>query len=224
MNMESEIFRGTEIDINKLLKYGFIKEKDNYILKKSLIDNFEVVISIDKESNVSCKIIDTLINDEYLGYRFKEQNGNFVNLIRSKYIEVLKDILNKCFIKHEFVYEQSNRVNDYIKSKYNVEVEHLWDKDPGCGVYRNKNSNKWFSIIMDVKKNKIVGKEEIIVEVINVKLDNEVSNYLKVNGIYPAYHMSKKYWVSIILDNTIVDKDVFKLIDISYSLSDKRSK
>ena len=121
MNMESEIFRGAEIDINKLLKYGFIKEKDNYILKKSLIDNFEVIISIDKESNVSGKIIDTLINDEYLGYRFKEQNGNFVNLIRSKYIEVLKDILNKCFIKHEFVYEQSNRVNDYIKSKYNVE-------------------------------------------------------------------------------------------------------
>lgn len=73
---------------------------------------------------------------------------------------------------------------------------------------------------MNLEKGKITGEEESEeVEVLNVKLDDDVQKYLKVNGIYPSYHQSKKSWVTIILDDTLSDKEIMKLIDISYNIS-----
>ena len=36
---------------------------------------------------------------------------------------------------------------------------------------------------------------------------------------YKAYHMNKKKWISIILDETLSDEDIFKYIDESYQLT-----
>lgn len=71
---------------------------------------------------------------------------------------------------------------------------------------------------MNLPKNKIIGdlKEEI--EVMNLKLANDNNGYKIEEGIYPAYHMNKKYWASIILDDTLSDEEVMELIEISYNL------
>ena len=45
----------------------------------------------------------------------------------------------------------------------------------------------------------------------------------EINGIYDAYHMNKKSWVSIILNDTVSDELIIKLIDNSYSLLNKHS-
>ena len=50
--------------------------------------------------------------------------------------------------------------------------------------------------------------------------DDEVEKYLKQKGIYPSYHLSKKSWVSIILDDTLSDNEIMKLINISFESSD----
>ena len=111
--------------------------------------------------------------------------------------------------------EKDPRTNEILDSKIdNVEAEFLWDKFPGFGVYRNIRSNKWFGIIMNIPKNKIVGDDEKEIEVLNVNLDLASSIYLKQKGIYPSYHMNKKNWVSIILDDTLKDEDIMKLIQI----------
>ncbi|MBP3799889.1 MAG: MmcQ/YjbR family DNA-binding protein, partial [Bacilli bacterium] len=41
---------------------------------------------------------------------------------------------------------------------------------------------------------------------------------LKKKGYYEAYHMNKKSWITIILDDTVSDNDIKKLIDNSYSI------
>ena len=94
-----------------------------------------------------------------------------------------------------------------FNEKYNVKPEFLWDNFEG-GVFRNKKSNKWFGVIMNINKSKIIPKENGEVEVLNLKLDNDVEKYLKIKGIYPAYHMNKKNWMSIILDDTICDNKI----------------
>ena len=56
------------------------------------------------------------------------------------------------------------------------------------------------------------------VEIINVKLDeNKIQKLLKQKGFYKAYHMNKKSWITIILDDTLSDKYIMDLIDESYS-------
>ena len=35
-------------------------------------------------------------------------------------------------------------------------------------------------------------------------------------SIYPAFHMNKKHWISILLDETLSDEDIMSLVDQSY--------
>lgn len=44
---------------------------------------------------------------------------------------------------------------------------------------------------MNVDKSKIVSNEEGEIEILNVKLDDDVPKYVKERGIYPSYHLSK---------------------------------
>ena len=73
---------------------------------------------------------------------------------------------------------------------------------------------------MTVLRNKItkIEKDNDLVDVINIKLDNEkIEKLLNNKGFYPAYHMNKKNWLSIILDNTLEDDYVMELIDDSFN-------
>ena len=46
---------------------------------------------------------------------------------------------------------------------------------------------------------------------------------LKKEGFYKAYHMNKKSWISIILNDTLNNKEIYELIDESYNLiNDKK--
>ena len=69
---------------------------------------------------------------------------------------------------------------------------------------------------MNIDRSKINSDESGKIEVLNVKLDDEVHNYLGVKGIYPSYHLSKKSWITIILDDTLSDKKIMELVDLSY--------
>ena len=39
---------------------------------------------------------------------------------------------------------QANRLTEWIIKKYNDYPEFLWDKSPGCGIFRNKNNDYTF--------------------------------------------------------------------------------
>ena len=82
-----------------------------------LIDNFEVIITVFDEK-VSGKIIDLDFDEEYINYRIEEQTGNFVGMIREKYINLLNDIKDKCFISMPFSSKQANRISKLIFKKY----------------------------------------------------------------------------------------------------------
>ena len=96
----------------------------------------------------------------------------------------------------------------------------MWDDEINAAL-RHNDTKKWFGIIMYVGKDKVDKlNDKTKVEVINIKLDEDIiKDLLKKDGFYPAYHMGKKYWISIILDDTLDDKYLFKLINDSYNLT-----
>ena len=73
---------------------------------------------------------------------------------------------------------------------------------------------------MNILRNKIdVGNEEI--EIIDLKLvENRVEELLQQKGFYKAYHMNKKSWIAIILDDTLKDEEIIKIVDESYKIID----
>ena len=221
--LEDEVFKKRKLNKDKLIPYGFILENNIYKYSKLIMDDtFRVDITIDSKGNVIGRVYDLDGDYEYTNFRIENVKGDFVNRVKDEYIKVLESIANNCYTEEYFIYKQSNEVSNLIKEKYNVLPEFLWESNPNYGIFRNESSNKWFAIIMNIDRNKLNPNESGEVEVLNVKLDDLVDTYLKKEGIYPAYHMSKKSWVSIILDDTLSNKEIMNLIDISYDLSNRK--
>ena len=218
MTIEEEIFKTYKVNKNKLLKYGFTKD-NTYKYSKKIMNTFEVQITIDT-NNVIGKIYDLESQCEYTNYRVKDASGEFTSKIKEKYINILKDIRKNCFEKNYFIFEKSNNITSKIIQIYETKPEFLWKKHPGYGVFRNKKSGKWFAIIMNIDKSKIIPNKKGEIEIINLKLND--NKYLKQKGIYPAYHMNKKSWVTIILDDTLKEEKILNLINISYEYSDTK--
>ena len=214
--LEKDIFKKYKVDLNKLVDYGFKKKQDKYIYETSFLNNsFRCVIEVDN-NNISGNVIDNEFNDIYDQFRVKDAIGEFVNKVKDEYIKILIDIRDKCFIPNLFIYDQSNRISKLIKDKYDIEPEFLFD-DNVTGVFRNRDNLKWFGIIMNINSSKLDSKLNKDVEVINVKINkDDLDKLLKVNGIYKAYHMNKKSWISIVLDDSLDDDYIMNLIDYSF--------
>lgn len=223
MNIEKEIIKKCILDKDKLIPFGFIKEKDNYKYITNIMNNkFRVEIIINANNELIGKIYDIETNEEYTNFRV-ENLGSFSNSVKEEYINILKNIVSNCYISHYFSFNQTNRIVNEIIKKYNVSPEFLWDKYPSYGIFRSKSSNKWFAAILNIDKSKVINSESGEIEIINVKVGDLVNSYLKEKGIFPAYHMSKKSWITIILNDTCKDEKIMNLIDISYELVNKKS-
>ncbi len=61
---------------------------------------------------------------------------------------------------------------------------------------------------------------------INLKCDPDEAQLLRGihNSIIPGYHMNKEHWNTIILDGSLPDEMIFKLIDESYDIIVKKLK
>ena len=224
MNIEKEIFQRTKLILNRLIEYGFIKDNNSYIYEKYFFDNdFKAIIIVDNNGTVTGKVYDLQSNEEYTNIRTK-MTGEFVSKVKDEYKNILIDIKNNCYEDKFFINNQANEITRYIKDKYSIDPEFLWEKYPFFGIFRNKNNNKWFALITNVDKSKIdEGNGEV--ELLNIKLDsNKIKELLQNKGYYEAYHMNKKSWISIILNNTLKDKEIFELIDESYNIINKKGR
>lgn len=111
-----------------------------------------------------------------------------------------------------------NAVFAYIKKKYKTSPEYLWKKYPEYAVFRHADNNKWFALQAAVPENKLGLGGDDRIEVVNVKVDDMFyrNMLIRQEGFIPAYHMNKQYWVTVLLDGTVKQEQVFDLIDASF--------
>ncbi len=221
LNLEKEIFEKSKIEFKKLRSYGFKKQGNVYIYSKNLSNGFRLDIEVSLNGVVHGKVYDLAFQEEYIGYRIEEQKGKFASQIREEVKEILLDIKKKCTLSLFFTTKQANRITNLILEKYGDFPEFLWKKYPFHGVFRNSKNQKWYALIMKIDLNKIdkISKE---VEILNIKLEKEtIKNLSNRKGIYEAYHMNKQNWITILLDDTISDQEIFKYVEKSYDLVKK---
>lgn len=112
---------------------------------------------------------------------------------------------------------------EFIKEEFGADDERLWLSFPDYVVFRNSRNKKWFAIIMDIEKSKLGLDGEGKLDVLNIKCDSILIGSLLHNpGFLPAYHMSKKSWVTLLLDGSVPDDEVKDLIHLSYEIIDKK--
>lgn len=226
MNIENTIFKKYSPNFDLFIPYGFKLKNNKYHIEKLFLNNqFKAIIEIDKNGKVSGTVFDIDNNDEFLPLRIENPQGAYVGEVKDAYEKILQDICNKCFAKNYFIYTQSNRITNLIKQKYGDEPEFLWEQFDGSAIFRNKNSNKWYAAILNVEGSKIAKHKKGTIEVIDLKLSPEhAANITQQQHYYKGYHMNKKFWISIILDNSVSDAEIMKLIEESYSFTEKRKK
>ena len=120
--------------------------------------------------------------------------------------------------------EQTKKIIDHIKVEYGAEPEFLWpERFPTYSIYRHKNNHKWFALIGCIPSMSLGIEDKKEIEIINLKFDkNQALDFAESNDhIFPAYHMNKNNWITILLDGFMSDELIFELIKKSYLLSDR---
>lgn len=219
--IEKDIFKKSSIAYDKLEAFGFKKDGNKYLISKYILnDTFRIDVKIE-DNNIIGQIYDLEFNEEYINYRLDNQTGTFVSKIRKEFINFLNDIKINCTYNTYFISSQANRIAHAIFNKYHDNPTFLWDKYPGYGVFRNPKNNKWYGLVININRNKLDEIDEEI-EVINIKIDNLLINeLLKKKGFYKAYHMNKNNWVTIILNDTVSDKEILNYIEVSHKYTEK---
>ena len=225
--LEEKAFRRKWFIRERMQKYGFAENADGFVIKRDIMDgDFTALILVDNTGRVASHVIDNMNDEEYLQMRSPTFMGSYVNTVRDAYGKLLEDIAEKCCVEVGFAYDQSNRIAERILDEFGVEPDCPWEQDENdpyasYGVFRHKDSGKWFGLIMDVAKGKLdKNKDGTHVDVINLKADEEaVPELCKEDGIYPAWHMNHKKWISVLLDDTLSDERVMQLIRGSFILT-----
>lgn len=220
-----KIFRKKIFDKEKLLKFGF-HEKNNQLIYSTKIVNgqFDLDICIKDKKEIETRLVDCSSKEEYTLHLVEGIEGKFVGEIREEYEKVLNKIADECCTTAYFSSLQANRLTEWIKQKYNDTPEFLWEKFPGYAVFRNQGTDKWYGLIANINASKLDKDKNGEIEVLDIKIDKEeIQNLLKLSGFYPAYHMNKKSWIAVVLDETVSDEKIKQLIDESHNFSQIKS-
>lgn len=114
-------------------------------------------------------------------------------------------------------------VYEYAERMYGSLPEHLWTTFPLYSVFRRTDNKKWYAIIMNIQRNKLGLPGDEYVDVIDVKCDPETRDALLAQpGFLPAYHLSRKTWITALLDGTVDSDTLLGLIDQSYAIASGR--
>ncbi len=115
-------------------------------------------------------------------------------------------------------------IESFIYDEYGVSSERPFKGDDTC-VFRNGRNKKWFAIIMRIPANRLGLKGDETIEIMNLKnYPDAVSMLRGIDGIFPAYHMNKENWLTVILNGTVPLGMIFDLIDQSYNIIELKNK
>ena len=104
----------------------------------------------------------------------------------------------------------------YCLHTYATPPDYPFDDWMESAVLRHTDNQKWYAIAMRVSRRKFGLNSDEVVDVVNLKLPTEMFGSFGVaDGVYPAYHMNKLHWISVILPDA-TDELVQFLVNVSF--------
>ena len=111
----------------------------------------------------------------------------------------------------------------YCLNTYGTSPDYPLDEDFETAVLRHADNRKWYALVMRVSRRKFGFDSDEVIDVVNLKLPTEMfDSFGAADGVYPAYHMNKLHWISVLLPHTPEDVVRF-LVNVSFEVTkDKR--
>ena len=113
---------------------------------------------------------------------------------------------------------------EYCLNIYNTSPDYPFDEDFETAVLRHTDNKKWYAIVMRVSRRKFGLDSDEVFNVVILKLPTEMfGSFSAADGVYPAYHMNKLHWISVILPDAPDDVVQF-LVNVSFEATKYRKK
>ena len=216
-----EIFKSYQFNKEKARDYGFVENGEVWTYSCQILQGeFFMTVSITTD-NVGFQVFDQETGDLYPQVHMESMRGTFVGSVRQACLEILYQIRKACFDVQDFICPQTKRIMAKVQEKYGNQLEYLWEKSPDTAVLRHEGNQKWYAVLMRIPWDRLDKAREGLVEAVNLKHD-QVADLLSQKGIYPAFHMNKRYWISLTLDDSLSDEGVLDLLEISWNLTLKK--
>ena len=113
---------------------------------------------------------------------------------------------------------------EYCLNTYGTSPDYPFDENFVTAVLRPTDNRKWYAIVMRVSRRKFGFDSDEAAPVVNLKLPLEMAgSFTAEAGVYPAYHMNKLHWVSVLLP--AAPDDVVKfLLHVSHEATRPKKK
>ena len=113
---------------------------------------------------------------------------------------------------------------EYCHSMFGTTPDYPFDEDFETAVLRHADTRKWYAIVMRVSRRKFGLKSDEVIDVVNLKLPTEMfGSFGASDGVYPAYHMNKLHWISVLLPDAPDDVVRF-LTNVSFEATNAKNK
>ena len=123
----------------------------------------------------------------------------------------------------EAYYDQQEFL-EYCQSTYTTEPDYPFDEDFETAVLRHVGTRKWYAIVMRVSRKKFGFDVDEVIDVVNLKLPLDMfGSFGARDGVYPAYHMNKLHWISVLLPDASVELTEF-LTNVSFEATREKKK
>ena len=110
------------------------------------------------------------------------------------------------------------------RNLYGTSPDYPFDEDFETAVLRHTDSRRWYAVVMKVSRRKFGFDSDEVIDVANLKLPTEMfGSFGAPDGVYPAYHMNKLHWISVILPDAPDDVVQF-LVNVSFEATKYRKK
>ena len=200
----------------QLLQFGFREEAEKLIYRKEILDSSFSIEIVFVNNQLMIEVYDLEFDEIYSLFSVDSAVGETVQNIREHVENLLSSILGLADESGKI----SSEIIDYCNDKYGENNVNPFKKHPDILAFVNEK-NKWYALLSDVEYNKLNKNTDITtkVKILNVKYPTDkILEIIDNKNIYPAYHMNKKHWISLVLDKNIKLETIKELIDISYSL------
>ena len=113
---------------------------------------------------------------------------------------------------------------EYCLSTYGTSPDYPFDENFETAVLRHADNRKWYAIVMKVSRRKFGFDSDDVIDVVNLKLPTEMfGSFGATDGVYPAYHMNKLHWISVLLPDAPDDVLQF-LVNVSFETTKSTNK
>ena len=210
-----------DIDCKRAIEYGFSRTEAGLELKKELpgVGLYAVFVIAGKSFEVN--VFDADTDEEYLPFNVLDNITGFVTGIREQVEDLVQEIKEKCLLNSNM----KLRLMEYCERKFGTEPEAPWEDSPDAYTFKTAKRNKWYALFMTIPYKSLGLVAKGALDVVNIKLPPEkVLDLIDRVHFYPAYHMNKKHWITIVLDKEVDEPLVQQLLDESYGLVEKLKK